>query len=72
MRPTPAEALRLPALEAWRAELRAGIRTELKFDPLWKAACEELNAAESPPELRAGYIANARRIIRAAIGDTTK
>jgi len=64
--------VRAPALDAWRAESRAGIRTELTFDPLWKSACEELNAIESPPELRACYIANARRIIRAAIRDPAK
>lgn len=66
------ESVRLPALEAWRAELRAGMRTKLSFDPLWKAACEELNAIENPAELRACYIASARRIIRAAIRDPAK
>jgi hypothetical protein len=33
-----------PALEAWRAELRRGLRTSTTYDPLWRSACAELTA----------------------------
>ncbi len=56
-----------PALTAWRQELAAGKRTVTTFDPLWRAACEEMSALEAPtPELAATYFREARRIIRAA------
>jgi hypothetical protein len=35
------------ALELWRTELKAGKRTTLDFDPLWRAACEEVYALEA-------------------------
>jgi hypothetical protein len=35
-----------PALTAWWAELAAGKRDKLTFDPLWRAACEEMTALE--------------------------
>jgi hypothetical protein len=35
------------ALALWRAELDAGKRTKLDLDPLWRAACEEITAAEA-------------------------
>jgi hypothetical protein len=34
---------RRPALATWWKELRAGMRTLTTFDPLWRAACAELN-----------------------------
>ena len=56
-----------PALRAWRAELTAGERTITTFDPLWRAACEEMNALEAAsPELAGSYLREARRIVRAA------
>ena len=58
-----------PALDAWRAELARGERTRTTFDPLFRAACAEANAAEfqsSIPELRRAFMAEARRIIEAA------
>ncbi len=55
-----------PALDAWRAELARGERTCTTFDPLFRAACEEMNALEAPPELRPGYLTRARRIITVA------
>ena len=55
-----------PALDAWRAELARGKRTRTTFDPLFRAACEEMNALDALPALRAGYLARARRIIAAA------
>jgi len=62
-----------PALDLWRRELAAGLRTPETFDPLWRAACAELNALEAVgaglPETAAGYHAEARQIIaRAALG----
>jgi hypothetical protein len=36
-----------PALDLWRDELRAGHRTALTFDDLWRAACSELAALEA-------------------------
>ena len=59
--------LHTPALDAWRAELARGERTRTTFDPLFRAACEEMNALEAPTELRPGYLARARRIIVAAL-----
>lgn len=58
-----------PALDAWRAELARGERTRTTFDALWQAACAEANAAEfesSIPELHRAFMAEARRIIKAA------
>jgi len=42
-----AAPLRPVALPAWRAELRANRRTPYTFDPLWRAACEEMLALEA-------------------------
>lgn len=60
-----------PALDAWRAELRAGQRTPTTFDALWRAACEEANALEAHaaglPGLALGFQHDARAIIRAEI-----
>lgn len=56
-----------PALEAWRAELAAGKRDRYTFDPLWRAACEEMNAIEAPtPMIAATCQREAARIIKAA------
>ncbi len=55
-----------PAIDAWRCELARGERTRTKFDPLFRAASEEMNALEALPDLRTGYLARARRIITAA------
>jgi len=58
---------RTPALDLWWRELRDGTRTATTFDPLWRAACAEMNALEAPtPALADGYLAESRRIIRAA------
>lgn len=35
-----------PALDKWRAELAAGLRTPYTFDDLWRAACDEMNRRE--------------------------
>jgi hypothetical protein len=56
-----------PALDAWRAELKAGVRTPTTFDALWRAACLEMNALEAPtPELADSWRREAYRIVRAA------
>ena len=58
---------RTPALDLWQRELAAGKRTLTDYDPLWRAACEELSALEQPtPELAESYLKRARRIIRDA------
>lgn len=54
--------INFPALELWWDELRAGKRTRTTFDPLWAAACEEMNAKEwletgHTHELKLGYVA---------------
>ncbi len=60
--------MKTPALDAWRAELEAHLRTKTTFDALWRAACEEMAALEAPtPRLAEPYLANARSIIRAAL-----
>lgn len=66
MTPRGRRGVPTPALDAWRAELARGKRTHTTFDPLFRAACEEMNALETLPELRAGYLARARCIITAA------
>lgn len=59
-----------PALAAWRAELAVGKRTAYTFDPLWRAACSEMNALEAEaaglPEIGAGYRREALEILRVA------
>ena len=59
-----------PALEAWRAEIRAGLRTRYVFDPLWRAACEDMHALEAVRADLTGIVAScqrkAREIIRRA------
>jgi hypothetical protein len=35
-----------PALDKWRSELAAGLRTADQFDDLWRAACDEMNQRE--------------------------
>ena len=67
MTPWDRRAVPTPALDAWRAELARGERSRTTFDPLFRAACEELNALEAPAELRPGYLTRARRIITAAL-----
>src|SRR5207244_2714421 len=52
--------VKTPALDAWRREIAAGARTIYTFDPLWRAACEEMNALEAPmPKLAASCLAEA-------------
>ena len=67
--------LRYPALERWREELKAGVRSPTTFDPLWRAACEEMNAAEAEaaglPDLAAEYRHEAQRILREALKERT-
>ena len=41
-----AVVLEAGALREWQRQLRAGERTPLTFDPLWRAACAEANARE--------------------------
>ena len=70
-RPRPARThMRTPALDAWRRELAAGQRTPLTFDPLWKAACEEMSALEygtaGLPTIADALQREARKIIVAA------
>lgn len=70
-RPRPAPGhTRTPALDAWRRELAAGQRTPLTFDPLWKAACEEMSAVEYAtaglPTIAEALQREARKIIGAA------
>lgn len=59
-----------PALDAWRRELAARSRTPETFDPLWRAACAEMNAHEAAAsglvEAAVGYREEARRIVRRA------
>jgi len=60
--------VKTPALDAWRRELAAGARTKYTFDPLWRAACEEMSALEAPtPGLAASYLREARRMIAEAV-----
>ena len=40
-------SVRTPALNAWCRELAAGRRRATTFDPLWEAACAEMNAREA-------------------------
>jgi len=35
-----------PALDKWRKELAAGLRTAYTFDALWRKACDEMNQRE--------------------------
>ena len=60
---------RYPALEAWRQELARGERSPTTFDALHSAACAEANAAEFEgiPQLHAAFMADARRIVEAAL-----
>jgi len=62
--------MRTPALDAWRRELAAGTRTHLTFDPLWRAAAEEMSGlemlADRLPGIAEFHHVEARRIIRAA------
>ena len=57
-----------PALEAWRRELAAGVRTATTFDPLWRAACREQRALDYAtfPAIAARYRREAAEIIRTA------
>ncbi len=61
---------RFPALDLWRDELRAGLRTPTTFDTLYAAACSEADAREfygmRIPELGDACMARAREIIRQA------
>jgi hypothetical protein len=59
--------MKTPALDVWHRELAAGTRTNVTFDALWRAACEEMNALGAPPECKEGYLAEARRIMRDAL-----
>ena len=58
------------ALDAWRRELAAGQRTKYDFDPLWRAACDEMNALEAVaaglPQLARQFQRDAYRIITTA------
>jgi hypothetical protein len=69
--PRQVNRLKMPALDAWCAELSAGTRTCTTFDPLWRAACAERWAGEftsmSLPFLAESSLAQARRIIAAAL-----
>ena len=59
--------MKTPALDAWRRELAAGQRTKYDFDPLWRAACQEMNALEAPtPGLAQFFLSEAHRIIQSA------
>ncbi len=57
-----------PALDVWRRELAGREqRTKYDFDPLWRAACAELNAREAPtPGLARFFLTEAKRIIQSA------
>jgi hypothetical protein len=61
---------RTPALEAWRAELAAGERSAVDFDPLWRAACCDQWSADflswGLPTIAAAFREDARRILMAA------
>jgi hypothetical protein len=48
------------ALELWRAELAAGLRTRGTSDPLFRAACVEARAAEQIREAEASVLAAER------------
>ncbi len=65
--------MRTPALTAWRAELKAGQRTVHDSDALWQAACADIQALEMDaaglPGIRDRYLADAHRILCAAIKD---
>ena len=57
-----------PALDLWHEELRKGRRTPTTYDPLWRAACEEMNALEAPdPATAQGFLDRADRIVRDAM-----
>jgi hypothetical protein len=50
-------------LDAWRAELRGGIRTGTTFDALWRAACWEASAHDAATQ---GFHHAARADLRRA------
>lgn len=50
-----------PALLLWRRELRAGARSRLQLDVLWRAACWEVEADEAEADGRPAWSASCRR-----------
>ena len=66
--------LRTPALDEWRHELAAGMRTMNTFDALWRAACEEMNALDAVrdcPDMVAKYSSDAQTIVKAALREVS-
>ena len=55
--------MKTPALDLWRRELAQGTRTHNTFDPLWQAACCEMNAHKAEAD---GFHDAARRDLRQA------
>jgi hypothetical protein len=54
------------ALRQWRIELRTGARSKLDLDPLWRAACLEIEGEEAEQDgllERAGFC----RVLAAAV-----
>ena len=63
-----------PALDEWRRELAAGVRTLHTFDALWRAACEEMNALDALrdcPDHVPGYSSAAQGIVRDALREVS-
>jgi hypothetical protein len=52
-----------PALDAWRAELKQGLRATHTFDALWRSACAEQSALNAAAD---GLYASARQDLRRA------
>jgi len=55
---------RSPALDVWRKELAAGLRTATTFDPLWRAACWEAAAKEADSSQQLDLAGRLRREAR--------
>ncbi len=63
-----------PALDEWRRELRAALRTPHTFDALWRAACEEMNALDAQrdcPGLAEKYARDAQKIVTDALSEVS-
>ncbi len=65
-----------PALDTWRRELAAGLRTRTTCDALWRAACAEKNALEAAAAglsaTAVEYRREAAQLVRSAAQDVER
>jgi len=63
-----------PALALWHHQLAKGLRTKTTFDPVWLAACAEMNAIEAErfqmSETAEGYLKQSKQILAEALAET--